>query len=142
MQLLADAFRQIAVLLRQLFGFFQGQFGFALALGVKVVAQGLQLDVELLVAFLVHLGAHPRQLLAVVGRQLRQLKLIHLGFARRGFRLQQRQSRLGVRGGRVGGLGLQATLYFGQRAACIGLLLRQLAERIADLPRALLFLLQ
>ncbi len=139
---MADAFWQVAVLLGQLLGFFQRQFRFALALGVEVVAQRLQLNVYFLVALFIDLCAHARQLLTVVGRQLRQLQLVHFGFARRGFGLQQGQGGLRVRGGRVGGLRLQTALHFGQRAAGIGLLLRQLAERIADFPRAILLLLQ
>ncbi|MNW10749.1 hypothetical protein D3C71_2080300 [compost metagenome] len=47
-----------------------------------------------------------------------------------------------MRSGRVGGLCLQATLNLGQCTASVGLLLRQLAEGIADFPRALLLLLQ
>ena len=88
MQLLTDTFRQIAILLGQLLGFFQCQFGFALSLGIEVIAQRLQLNVNLLVALFVDFGAHPRQFLAVVGRQLCQFELIDFGFACSGFRLQ------------------------------------------------------
>ncbi|MOA02458.1 hypothetical protein D3C78_1219100 [compost metagenome] len=88
MQLLTDTFRQIAILLGQLLGFFQCQFGFALSLGIEVIAQRLQLDVDLLVALFIDLSAHSRQFLTIIGRQLCQLEFIDFGLARSGFGLQ------------------------------------------------------
>ncbi len=84
--------------------------------------------------------AHARQLLAIVGRQLRQLQLVNAGLLRGGLRLALCQLSLAERGG-GSRLPLQAAFDFIERAARFGLLLRQLGKGVTDFARAVLLLL-
>jgi hypothetical protein len=75
------------------------------------------------------LGAHPRQLLAVIGGKLGQIQFIDQRFQARRFRLQTKILRLGQR--RIAGLRADAALNLIELATGIGLLLRQLVEESA-----------
>ena len=87
------------------------------------------------------IGAHARQLLTIVGGELRQLQLVHARFIDRVFRLARPNLRLALRRG-GGGSALQAAIAFGHRPARVGLLLRKLRQRVADLAGAVLLLLR
>ena len=62
--------------------------GFTLALTVELIAQSLQVSVELLTLFFRQFGAHTRQFLAVIGRELCQLQFINQRFEFAGISLQ------------------------------------------------------
>ena len=87
------------------------------------------------------IGAHARQLLTIIGGELRQLQLVHARFIDRVFRLARPQLRLTLRR-RGGGAALNATIALGHRATRVGLLLRKLRQRVADLAGAVLLLLR
>lgn len=110
-----------ALFFRQQFGAFQRSLSFTLTLTVELIAQSLQVSVELLTLFFRQFGAHTRQFLTVIGRKLRQLQFIDLGFKFGGFSLH----RLILCGIAVGGT--NASLKLIELAAGIGLLLRKLA---------------
>ena len=116
--------RQVFAVLRQQLGAFQRLFGFALALAVELITQSLQVAVEQLALSLRQIGAHARQLLAIVGGELRQIQLVDQRLQARGFRLQAKILRLRQRG--IAGLRANAALNVVQLTAGVGLLLRKL----------------
>lgn len=139
LKLLNDAGRQIIAVFRQQFGTFQGALRFTLALAVELVAQGLKIRVQLLALLLSEFRAHPRQLLTVIGGELRQLQLIDKGLQASRFCLQAQILCLSL--WRIAALRANATLNFIKLAAGVGLLLRKLAEGVGNFTRSLLLLL-
>ncbi len=139
LKLLNDAAGQVRAVFRQQFGASSARSAFALPLAVKLITQGLQICIQLFALLLRQLRAHPRQLLAVIGGELRQLQFIDKGFEASRFGLQPQILRLRLR--RVAALRANATLNFIKLAAGIGLLLGKLAERVGNFTRPLLLLL-
>ena len=121
LELIDNTFRQSRAVFRQQFGTFQRSLCFALTLTVELIAQSLQVSVELLTLLFCQFGAHTRQFLTVIGGKLCQLQFIDQGFKFGGFSLH----RLILRGIAVGGT--NAALKLIELAAGIGLLLRKLA---------------
>ena len=111
-----------------------------MALAVLLIAQRLQVGIELFALFLRQLRADARQLLAVVSGELGQIQLVDQRFQTRGFRLQAEILRLRQR--RIAGLRADAAFNFVKLAAGVGLLLRQLVERVGNFPRPILLLLR
>ncbi len=140
-ELIGDVGWQIAAVFSQLFGTRQRQLCFPLPLGVQLIAQRLQIIIQLFGFALMHFAAHARQFLAIVGRELRQFQLVDARFLRRGFGQPCVGLRLNQRRGR-GGLILQPAFGFAHGATGVGLLLRQLSKRIADIAGAILLLLR
>lgn len=77
---------------------------------------------------------------AVVSGELGQIQLVDQRFQTRGLRLQAEILRLRQR--RIAGLRADAAFNLIKLAAGIGLLLRQLVERVGNFPRPILLLLR
>ncbi len=138
-ELFVDTGRQVFAVFRQQFGTFQRALRFTLALAVELIAQGLEIRIQLLALLLSEFRAHPRQLLAVIGGKLRQLQLIDKGLQASRFCLQAQILSLSL--WRIAALRTHATLNLIKLAAGVGLLLRKLAEGVGNFTRSLLLLL-